>query len=297
MQEITEKLSQKLINEFSPVAEDLAKRGYTPNEIASVFRIQLNVKTQQYYDKENNSPKQAGDILAEVLSKKGIKQLRIAETEKYAHVTYFLNGGIEKPFAHEERVLIPSSKVATYDLEPRMRAAEIAERAAAEIASGRFGVIVMNFANPDMVGHTGKMEATVAAVEIDRASASRMGVLEVDSLNRILNFEEKPEDPKPIPGRTGVSLVNMGVYVFETAALIAATLSPEVKLYLIASHQSTERGHRVLLEHLGLKPLLNLDLRLGEGTGAALGIFLVEASLKILDEMATFSEASVSEKI
>jgi nicotinate-nucleotide--dimethylbenzimidazole phosphoribosyltransferase len=70
-----------------------------------------------------------------------------------------------------------------------------------------------------------------------------------------------------------------------------------VKPYLIASHQSVEKGHRVLLEYLGLKPLLNLDLRLGEGTGAALGIFLVEASLKILDEMATFGEAGVSEKV
>ena len=86
-------------------------------------------------------------------------------------------------------------------------------------------------------------------------------------------------------------------FISGAAALIAATLSSQVKPYLIASHQSAEQGHRVLLEYLGLKPLLNLDLRLGEGTGAALGIFLVEASLKILDEMATFSEAGVSEKI
>ena len=86
-------------------------------------------------------------------------------------------------------------------------------------------------------------------------------------------------------------------FISGAAALIATTLSPQVKPYLIASHQSAEQGHRVLLEYLGLKPLLNLDLRLGEGTGAALGIFLVEAGLKILDEMATFAEAGVSEKI
>jgi len=90
--------------------------------------------------------------------------LRIAETEKYAHVTYFLNGGVEKPFPFEERILIPSSKVATYDLEPRMQARQIAERAAQEIAAGKFGVIVINFANPDMVGHTGNMDATVKAI-------------------------------------------------------------------------------------------------------------------------------------
>ena len=85
-------------------------------------------------------------------------------------------------------------------------------------------------------------------------------------------------------------------FISGAAALIAASLSPAVKPYLIASHQSVEQGHKIILEHLGLKPLLNLDLRLGEGTGAALGIFLVEVSLKILNEMATFAEAGVSEK-
>lgn len=86
-------------------------------------------------------------------------------------------------------------------------------------------------------------------------------------------------------------------FISGAAALIATSLSPQAKPYLFASHQSVEQGHQTILNHLGLKPLLNLDLRLGEGTGAALGIFLVEASLKILNEMATFAEASVSQKI
>ena len=108
------------------------------------------------YERSLNLPLAFGrddvrDTLAEVLARAGIRNLRIAETEKYAHVTYFLNGGVEKPFTLEERVLIPSSKVATYDLEPEMQAVAIAKRAAEEIASGRFGVVVMNFANPDMV--------------------------------------------------------------------------------------------------------------------------------------------------
>jgi len=119
----------------------------------------------------------------------------------------------------------------------------------------------------------------------------------IDVLSKVGGFE--------IGGIAGVILagarcrvpVVIDGFISGAAALIAATLSPEVKPYLVASHQSAEQGHRVLLEYLGLKPLLNLDLRLGEGTGAALGIFLVEASLKILDEMATFSEAGVSEKI
>jgi nicotinate-nucleotide--dimethylbenzimidazole phosphoribosyltransferase len=85
-------------------------------------------------------------------------------------------------------------------------------------------------------------------------------------------------------------------FVSGAAALIATSLAPQVKPYLIASHQSAEQGHPILLEHIGLKPLLNLNMRLGEGTGAALGVFLAEASLKILNEMSTFAEAGVSEK-
>jgi len=110
-------------------------------------------------------PDKVADTLAEVLGHAGVENLRVAETEKYAHVTYFLNGGVEQAFPHEERALIASSKVATYDLEPEMRAAPIAQRVAAEVTGGRFGVIVVNFANPDMVGHTGKMDAAVHAVE------------------------------------------------------------------------------------------------------------------------------------
>jgi 2,3-bisphosphoglycerate-independent phosphoglycerate mutase len=123
-------------------------------------------------------PEDVRNTLAEVLANAKLRNLRVAETEKYAHVTYFLNGGVEKPFPLEERALIASSKVATYDLEPAMKAAEIAKRVAAEISGGKFDVIVMNFANPDMVGHTGKFEATVAAVE---ASDAALGVV-IDAL-------------------------------------------------------------------------------------------------------------------
>jgi 2,3-bisphosphoglycerate-independent phosphoglycerate mutase len=131
------------------------------------------------YDRSFNLPLAFGpedvkNTLAEVLARAGISNLRVAETEKYAHVTYFLNGGVEKPFPLEERTLIPSSKVATYDLEPAMQAAKIADCAADAIASRRFGVVVMNFANPDMVGHTGQFAPTVAAIE---ASDAALGVV------------------------------------------------------------------------------------------------------------------------
>jgi 2,3-bisphosphoglycerate-independent phosphoglycerate mutase len=119
-------------------------------------------------------PEDVRMTLAEVLADSKLRNLRVAETEKYAHVTYFLNGGVEKAFPLEERALIPSSKVATYDLDPSMKAAAIATRVAEEIEGGKFDVIVMNFANPDMVGHTGKFEATVAAVQ---ATDAALGVV------------------------------------------------------------------------------------------------------------------------
>lgn len=105
-------------------------------------------------------------LFAEIISQAGLKQLRIAETEKYAHVTFFFNGGIEKPFLGEDRILIPSPNVATYDLKPEMSAPELTDRLIAEINSGKYDVIICNFANPDMVGHSGNLAATTRAIEV-----------------------------------------------------------------------------------------------------------------------------------
>ena len=105
------------------------------------------------------------NIFGEVISKLGKKQLRVAETEKYAHVTFFFNGGNETPFPGEERILIPSPKVATYDLQPEMSAYEVTEKVISEIKSKKYDVIILNYANPDMVGHTGVIPAAVKAVE------------------------------------------------------------------------------------------------------------------------------------
>jgi 2,3-bisphosphoglycerate-independent phosphoglycerate mutase len=103
--------------------------------------------------------------LSEVVAKRGLRQLKTAETEKYAHVSYFFNGGEEAPFAGEDRELIPSPKVATYDLKPEMSAAEVTDALIREIRSDRHDYIVCNFANPDMVGHTGVLEAAIKACE------------------------------------------------------------------------------------------------------------------------------------
>jgi 2,3-bisphosphoglycerate-independent phosphoglycerate mutase len=110
-------------------------------------------------------PQSMADILGAVVARAGLAQLRIAETEKYPHVTYFLNGGEETPYPGEQRIMVPSPKVATYDLKPEMSAGEVTEKAVAAIRSGAFDLIVLNFANADMVGHTGSLAAATKAVE------------------------------------------------------------------------------------------------------------------------------------
>ena len=109
-------------------------------------------------------PESLDNTLGQYLAASGKTQLRIAETEKYAHVTFFFNGGVEAPNANEDRCLIPSPKVATYDLQPEMSAYEVADEAVRRIESGKYDAMILNFANPDMVGHTGVMEAAVKAV-------------------------------------------------------------------------------------------------------------------------------------
>jgi 2,3-bisphosphoglycerate-independent phosphoglycerate mutase len=116
------------------------------------------------------APQHMGNVLAEWLGKKDVKQCHVAETEKYAHVTFFFNGGVEKQFPGEEREMIPSPKVATYDLEPKMSAMGVADKLCERIASGEFEFLMNNFAPPDMVGHTGVYKAAIeACAETDAA--------------------------------------------------------------------------------------------------------------------------------
>lgn len=119
-------------------------------------------------------PQSLESTLGEYLAKNGKKQFRIAETEKYAHVTFFFNGGVEKPNEGEDRFLIPSPKVATYDLKPEMSAYEVADEAVKHIESGEYDVMVLNFANCDMVGHTGILEAAVKAVDAVDACVTKV---------------------------------------------------------------------------------------------------------------------------
>jgi 2,3-bisphosphoglycerate-independent phosphoglycerate mutase len=105
-------------------------------------------------------------VLGQILAEHGMRQLRIAETEKYAHVTFFFNGGLETPLPGEKRILVPSPKVATYDLQPEMSAYELTDKLVSAVLSGEFEVIICNYANPDMVGHTGNLKAAIRAIEV-----------------------------------------------------------------------------------------------------------------------------------
>ena len=128
------------------------------------YSTELNRFVQTIFPPEN-----LADTFGEVVSRAGLTQLRIAETEKYAHVTFFFNGGREAEFPGESRILVPSPKVATYDLKPEMSAPEMTDQLVAAIAAGRFDVIIVNYANTDMVGHSGDIGAAVKAVEaVDR---------------------------------------------------------------------------------------------------------------------------------
>lgn len=111
------------------------------------------------------APEQLTHTLGEVIAETGLKQLRIAETEKYAHVTFFFNGGEEKRFAGEDRILVPSPKIATYDLQPQMSAFEVTDKLVAAVESDKYDLIVVNYANTDMVGHTGDEKAAIQSVE------------------------------------------------------------------------------------------------------------------------------------
>ena len=141
--------------------------------------------TMTTYHKEYKTPvifppQHFTHVLGEVLSQEGIAQLRIAETEKYAHVTFFFNGGEEKVFGGEERILIPSKRdIRTYDLNPEMSAPELTNTVIKNIQKNEFGFILLNFANADMVGHTGNLKATIKAIEVlDNAISKIMPALQ-----------------------------------------------------------------------------------------------------------------------
>jgi 2,3-bisphosphoglycerate-independent phosphoglycerate mutase len=202
------------------------------------------------------APQELKRILGEVVSAAGKRQLRIAETEKYAHVTYFFNGGVEKPSLGEDRKLIPSPKVATYDLKPEMSALEVTDELLIRMAD--FDLIILNFANPDMVGHTGVVEAGIKAVETVDACCARIitKLLELDGKALVTADHgncEQMRNPDGSPNTAHTSYLVHFIYVARDAAKfrcedgILADVAPTL-LFLLGLPQPKEMtGHNLLV--------------------------------------------------
>lgn len=202
-------------------------------------------------------PEDIRDGLAETVAAAGLTQIHMAETEKYPHVTYFLNGGIEEPFAGEARVMVPSPKVATYDLQPEMSALELTEKVLSAINGGRDDLIVVNYANPDMVGHTGSLSAAILAVEtvdgalgkIAAAIKDRGGALLVTADHGNCETMVDPETGGPHTAHTlndvPVFLVSPGAYTLRDGKL--ADIAPTL-LALMGLQQPAAMSGRSLIE-------------------------------------------------
>jgi 2,3-bisphosphoglycerate-independent phosphoglycerate mutase len=205
-------------------------------------------------------PERLNNVLGAYLSSLGMRQLRIAETEKYAHVTFFFNGGEETPFEFEDRILVPSPNVATYDLQPEMNAFELTDKLVAAIKSGEYDTIICNYANPDMVGHTGNFAATVQAIEaLDKCLLRVVEALREVGGEALITADhgnaEKMEDEDTGQAHTAhttnpVPLIYVGPRHFEfpdgSGAL--SDVAPTM-LYLMGIEQPDEmRGHNLLEE-------------------------------------------------
>jgi 2,3-bisphosphoglycerate-independent phosphoglycerate mutase len=199
------------------------------------------------------------DTLGELVSKAGKRQLRIAETEKYAHVTFFFNGGEESVFPGEERILVPSPKVATYDLQPEMSAYEMTDKLVAAIAGGTFDFIVVNFANTDMVGHSGKLAPAIAAVEavdfclgrLEKAVAAAGGALLVtaDHGNAEMMCDPLTGGPHTAHtlNRVPLVLANAPAGVTGIADGRLADIAPTVLALMGMKRPASMTGHNLLI--------------------------------------------------
>lgn len=215
------------------------------------------------YDVRFNTPlvfatESLNNILGEVISRDGLKQLRIAETEKYAHVTFFFNGGVEQPFPNEDRILVPSPKVATYDLQPEMNAPLLTDKLVEAIKSEQYDLIICNFANPDMVGHTGNLPATIHAIEtidkclgrIEEALKQTGGemIITADHGNAEMMFDETTQQPHT----AHTSYLVPFIYVGRKAEIVnkngkLSDIAPTL-LYLMQLPQPTEMTGKSLLK-------------------------------------------------
>lgn len=203
-------------------------------------------------------PVQVNNTLGDVVSQAGRTQLRIAETEKYAHVTFFLNGGEERAYSGEERILVPSPKVATYDLKPEMSAPEVEDKLIEAIQSGSFDLIIVNFANPDMVGHTGIMPAAIKAVEtidgcigrLRDAVAEATGVMLITADHGNIELMRDPQTDKPHTAHT-TNLVPFVLAAGENISRLEngtlADIAPTLLYFLDITAPAEMTGHNLAI--------------------------------------------------
>jgi len=232
-------------------------------EITSKLKDERNFYCFTRYDEKFDlpiifPPQEIKNTLGETLSKAGLKQLRIAETEKYAHVTFFFNGGEETPFPGEDRILVPSPKVPTYDLQPEMSAFEVTDRVIEEINGDKYDVIIMNYANADMVGHTGDLKAAEAAIEaVDKcmekvvAAVQKQGgivLITADHGNAEKMVDHKTKEPYTAHTSNKVPFLVVGEGYSLTKELgQLADLAPTV-LYLLGLEKPAEMTGQSLLK-------------------------------------------------
>ena len=202
-------------------------------------------------------PEALVNTFGEYVSKKGLTQLRIAETEKYAHVTFFFNGGAEKQYKGEDRILIPSPKVQTYDLKPEMSAIEVTDKVVKAINSDKYNCIILNYANPDMVGHTGSLEATIKAIEtidgcverVVKAMEEKQGVIlmTADHGNAEQMIDYKTGEPHTAHTTNPVPLVLIGMQGVKLKEGKLADLAPTM-LNIIGLEKPDEMTGENLIE-------------------------------------------------
>jgi 2,3-bisphosphoglycerate-independent phosphoglycerate mutase len=202
------------------------------------------------------APEHLSNILGSVVADAGKTQLRMAETEKYPHVTYFLNGGQETLFPGEDRIMVPSPKVATYDLQPEMSAPELTDKAVEAIGSGKYDLIVLNFANPDMVGHTGDLAAAIKAVETVDTGLGRIagaireqgGAMVVTADHGNCEMMKDPETGGPHTSHTTnpVPVVVMGGHARSIADGRLADLAPTLLELMDLPQPREMTGHSIL---------------------------------------------------
>lgn len=225
--------------------------GFTRRKVPQATLVTMTPYASDIHAASLYAPQSLRNTLGEVLAANGLHQFRTAETEKYAHVTYFFNGGAETPNPGEERALVPSPKVATYDLQPEMSSVEVADKVVEAVHSGRFEFILVNFANPDMIGHTGILEAAIKGVQATDAALARVlaaaeargysvlvtadhgnaeeMLLSAEAANDPNNAEQGAKYTSPVAARTD-GLVNSTQHSHNPVPLILAGKHPDAKL-------------------------------------------------------------------